>query len=169
MKFFFIYVFILALLLNTKVQSQSLQTSDSLVEKTIQKVLVSNLPVFLTKNNEGGFFLVKMEISNSDSIPVIQLLNESRSEALQYFKNNFSKKCIFEINDIFIYKENNNTNKKLNDMEKQEAQSVIFTEKQFKYTDEKGGFLQGPGVDFSKDFKIFNMQKSSGEVMSIEK
>ncbi|MBP7108959.1 MAG: hypothetical protein KBA90_10415 [Chitinophagaceae bacterium] len=97
MKFFFIYVFILALLLNTKVQSQSLQTSDSLVEKTIQKVLVSNLPVFLTKNNEGGFFLVKMEISNSDSIPVIQLLNESRSEALQYFKNNFSKKCIKDL------------------------------------------------------------------------
>ncbi len=45
----------------------------------------------------------------------------------------------------------------------------FFTEKQFKYTDEKGGFLQGPGVDFSKDFKIFNMQKSSGQVMSIEK
>jgi len=97
MKFVFINVFILALLLNTKVQSQSLQTSDSLVEKTIQKVLVSNLPVFLTKNNEGGFFLVKMEISNSDSIPVIQLLNESRSEALQYFKNNFSKKCIKDL------------------------------------------------------------------------
>lgn len=45
----------------------------------------------------------------------------------------------------------------------------FFTEKHFKYTDEKGGFLQGPGVDFSKDFKIFNMQKSSGQVMSIEK
>ena len=45
----------------------------------------------------------------------------------------------------------------------------FFTEKQFKYTDEKGGYLQGPGVDFSKDFKIFNMQKSSGQVMSIEK
>lgn len=44
----------------------------------------------------------------------------------------------------------------------------FFTEKQFKYTDEKGGFLQGPGVDFSKDFKIFNMQKSSGQVNSIE-
>lgn len=45
----------------------------------------------------------------------------------------------------------------------------FFTEKPFKYTDEKGGFLQGPGIDFSKDFKIFNMQKSSGQVMSIEK
>ena len=44
----------------------------------------------------------------------------------------------------------------------------FFTEKQFKYTDEAGGFLQGPGVDFSKDFKIFNMQKSSGLVNSID-
>jgi LPS export ABC transporter protein LptC len=40
----------------------------------------------------------------------------------------------------------------------------FFTEKEFKYTDEAGGYLKGPGVDFSKDFKIFNMQKSSGEV-----
>jgi len=40
----------------------------------------------------------------------------------------------------------------------------FFTEEFFKFTDSAGGFLQGPGVDFSKDFKIFNMQKSSGEV-----
>lgn len=44
----------------------------------------------------------------------------------------------------------------------------FFTEKQFKYLDGKGGFLQGPGVDFSKDFKIFNMQKSNGEVNNLE-
>ena len=43
----------------------------------------------------------------------------------------------------------------------------FFTEKIFKYTDEAGGFLQGPGVDFSKDFKVFNMQKSSGEVNNL--
>lgn len=43
----------------------------------------------------------------------------------------------------------------------------FFTEKEFKYTDEAGGYLQGPGVDFSKDFKIFNMQKSSGEVNNL--
>ncbi len=44
----------------------------------------------------------------------------------------------------------------------------FFTEKQFKYTDENGGYLEGPGVDFSKDFKIFNMQQSSGEVNTID-
>jgi LPS export ABC transporter protein LptC len=44
----------------------------------------------------------------------------------------------------------------------------FFTEKFFKYSDGEGGFLQGPGVDFSKDFKIFNMQKSTGEVNSAE-
>jgi LPS export ABC transporter protein LptC len=44
----------------------------------------------------------------------------------------------------------------------------FFTEKPFKYTDEVGGYLEGPGVDFSKDFKIFNMQRSSGEVNSID-
>jgi len=45
----------------------------------------------------------------------------------------------------------------------------FFTEKYFKFTDANGGYLQGPGVDFSKDFKIFNMQKSSGQINSIEK
>lgn len=44
----------------------------------------------------------------------------------------------------------------------------FFTEKQFKYSDGQGGFLQGPGVDFSKDFTIFNMQKSNGEVNNID-
>lgn len=39
----------------------------------------------------------------------------------------------------------------------------FFTEKYFKYSDGKGGFLEGPGIDFSKDFKIFNMQKGNGE------
>lgn len=45
----------------------------------------------------------------------------------------------------------------------------FFTEKHFKYTDEAGGYLEGPGVDFSKDFKIFNMQQSSGEVNTSDK
>ena len=44
----------------------------------------------------------------------------------------------------------------------------FFTEKPFKYSDEAGGYLEGPGVDFSKDFKIFNMQRSNGEVNTID-
>ena len=44
----------------------------------------------------------------------------------------------------------------------------FFTEKPFKYYDEAGGYLEGPGVDFSKDFKIFNMQRSNGEVNTID-
>lgn len=44
----------------------------------------------------------------------------------------------------------------------------FFTEKYFKLTDAKGGLFEGPGVDFSKDFKIFNMRKSSGLMNSIE-
>lgn len=39
----------------------------------------------------------------------------------------------------------------------------FYTEKNFKFTDDAGGFIQGPGIDFSKDFKIFNMQRNSGE------
>lgn len=39
----------------------------------------------------------------------------------------------------------------------------FFTEKRFKFTDSKG-ISYGQGVDFSKDFKIVNSQKISGEI-----
>ena len=44
----------------------------------------------------------------------------------------------------------------------------FFTEKHFKYSDGTGGYLQGPGVDFSKDFKIFNMQTTNGEINNVD-
>lgn len=40
----------------------------------------------------------------------------------------------------------------------------FFTEESFKFKDADGSFLQGVGIDFSKDFKIFNMQNNNGEV-----
>lgn len=39
----------------------------------------------------------------------------------------------------------------------------FFTEKRYKFTDAKG-VSYGEGVDFSKDFKIINSQKISGEI-----
>jgi LPS export ABC transporter protein LptC len=39
----------------------------------------------------------------------------------------------------------------------------FFTEKKFKFTDPKGVSF-GEGIDFSKDFKIVNSQKISGEI-----
>ena len=45
----------------------------------------------------------------------------------------------------------------------------FFTEKHFKFSDSNGSFTQGPGVDFSKDFRIFNMRSSSGLIKSVEK
>ncbi len=38
----------------------------------------------------------------------------------------------------------------------------FYTEKYFKFTDGQGGFIEGPGVDFSKDFRVFNMQQNNG-------
>jgi LPS export ABC transporter protein LptC len=43
----------------------------------------------------------------------------------------------------------------------------FFTEKRFKFTDEKGS-SNGQGIDFSKDFKIINSQKLTGEFDSAE-
>jgi LPS export ABC transporter protein LptC len=41
----------------------------------------------------------------------------------------------------------------------------FFTEKKFKFTDLKG-VSNGQGIDFSKDFKVINSQKITGEVES---
>jgi hypothetical protein len=40
----------------------------------------------------------------------------------------------------------------------------FFTEEAFTFRDADGSFLEGLGIDFSKDFKIFNMQNNNGEV-----
>ena len=44
----------------------------------------------------------------------------------------------------------------------------FYTEKYFKFTDGQGAFLEGPGIDFSKDFKVFNMQSNNGQINSVE-
>jgi len=44
----------------------------------------------------------------------------------------------------------------------------FYTEKHFKFTDNKGGYMEGPGIDFSKDFRIVNMQQNSGEINNAE-
>lgn len=45
----------------------------------------------------------------------------------------------------------------------------FFTEKFFKYSKSSGEFLQGPGVDFNKDFTVFNMQKGNGAYDDLDK
>ena len=44
----------------------------------------------------------------------------------------------------------------------------FYTEKKFKFTDGKGGFLTGPGIDFSKDFKVMNTQQSNGQINNVD-
>ena len=39
----------------------------------------------------------------------------------------------------------------------------FYTEKPFKFTDPKG-VSRGQGIDFSKDFKVINSQRISGEI-----
>ena len=39
----------------------------------------------------------------------------------------------------------------------------FFTERRFKFTDPKG-VSNGQGIDFSRDFKVINSQKITGEV-----
>ena len=37
----------------------------------------------------------------------------------------------------------------------------------FIFKEADGSFLQGIGIDFSKDFKIFNMQNNNGEKINM--
>lgn len=38
----------------------------------------------------------------------------------------------------------------------------FYTEQYFNYRDSQGNNLEGPGLDCSKDFKVFNVQRSKG-------
>lgn len=40
----------------------------------------------------------------------------------------------------------------------------FYTDKKFKFTDGQGSLLTGPGIDFSKDFKVMNTQKNTGQI-----
>ncbi|MFL9843086.1 LPS export ABC transporter periplasmic protein LptC [Flavobacterium rhizosphaerae] len=43
----------------------------------------------------------------------------------------------------------------------------FYTEKYFKFTDGEGEY-EGPGIDFSKDFSVFNMQQNSGRINNLQ-
>lgn len=43
----------------------------------------------------------------------------------------------------------------------------FYTEKKFKFTD-ADGFIEGPGIDFSRDFKIVNAQRNTGQIDNIK-
>lgn len=43
----------------------------------------------------------------------------------------------------------------------------FFTERKFKFSDKKGA-SNGQGIDFSKDFKVINSQRITGEIESAE-
>lgn len=79
----------------------------------------------------------------------------------------YKKTEIIDLQGNVIIKSHDGKKLETNQLYFDQKNEWFFTEKEFKYTDEAGGFLKGPGVDFSKDFKIFNMQKSSGEVNNL--
>lgn len=43
----------------------------------------------------------------------------------------------------------------------------FYTEKKFKFTNNEGSLLEGPGIDFSKDFKVLNAQQNRGLINNI--
>jgi LPS export ABC transporter protein LptC len=44
----------------------------------------------------------------------------------------------------------------------------FYTENYFKFTSSDGSVLEGPGLDFSKDFRVFNIQNSKANITNVE-
>lgn len=44
----------------------------------------------------------------------------------------------------------------------------FYTDKKFTFTDGQGSRLTGPGIDFSKDFKVMNTQRNSGQINKVD-
>ena len=79
--------------------------------------------------------------------------------AISYKKTN-----IIDLQGNVIIRSNDGKRLETNQLYFDQTNQWFYTEAPYKFTDEQGGYLQGSGVDFSKDFKIFNMQNSMGEV-----
>jgi len=44
----------------------------------------------------------------------------------------------------------------------------FYTEKRFTFTDAAKGNFEGPGIDFSKDFKVMNTQRNTGAINNVD-
>ncbi len=80
----------------------------------------------------------------------------------------YKKTDIIDLQDNVVITTNDGKKMETEQLYFDQKNEWFFTEKFFKFTDVNGRFLQGPGVDFSKDFKIFNMQNSSGKIKAVE-
>ena len=74
----------------------------------------------------------------------------------------FKKSGIIDLIGNVVIKSDNGQVLKTQQLYHDQKTNWFYTEHYFHYTDESGSQLEGPGVDFSKDFKVFNMQNSKG-------
>lgn len=94
--------------------------------------------------------------------------NGNKSTVISNYAISYKKTKIIDLQGNVIITAHDGKKLETSQLYFNQSSEWFFTEKPFKYTDEAGGYLEGPGVDFSKDFKIFNMQRSNGEVNTID-
>lgn len=70
--------------------AQSNQRKDSLLERQINKAILE-YPKFLSNSGESAVFLVKVKIGNKKDSLRVELLNESRKEAKDFFQERLRK------------------------------------------------------------------------------
>lgn len=95
-------------------------------------------------------------------------VNGNKSTVVSDFAVSYKKTKIIDLQGNIVITSHDGKKLETSQLYYDQKSEWFFTEKAFKYTDEAGGYLVGPGVDFSKDFKVFNMQRSNGEVNSID-
>ena len=94
--------------------------------------------------------------------------NENKTTIVSDYAISYKKTKIIDLQGNVVITANDGKKLETSQLYYDQKSEWFFTEKPFKYSDEAGGYLEGPGVDFSKDFKIFNMQRSNGEVNTID-
>jgi LPS export ABC transporter protein LptC len=94
--------------------------------------------------------------------------NENKTTIVSDYAISYKKTKIIDLQGNVVITAHDGKKLETSQLYYDQKSEWFFTEKPFKYSDEAGGYLEGPGVDFSKDFKIFNMQRSNGEVNTID-
>lgn len=129
--------------------------------------IVSNLisPKMLDFSNAKSPFV---EFPKGVKVLMFNNLGQVTTTITSNYAISYSKTDIIDLQENVVIISNEGQKMETEQLYFDQKNEWFFTEKFFKFTDANGRYLQGPGVDFSKNFKIFNMQKSSGELNVVE-
>lgn len=137
----------------TEADSINLKYTDS---GKVKAILISEKMLDFS-NAKFGF----TEFPKGINLTVFDGNNKENYVTSKYAKS-YTKNGLVELLDSVVITTNDGKKLFTDQLFYDQKSDWLYTDKYFKLKDENGNFIDGPGIDLSKDFKIFNAQRNSG-------